>query len=102
MTNVKVYRLARVEVLEAARRYDAVSPELGDGLVEEFQRVLRQLSDFPLSVPILRQRIRKRPLFRFPYNVFYRVRNTEVQILAFVHQKRGPSYLTERLSPSPE
>lgn len=98
MTKVRVYRLARLEVVEATRHYDSISTELGDGLVEEFQRALRQLSEFPLSVPILRGDIRKRPLFRFPYNIFYRVRAKEVQILALVHQRRGPKHVTKRLS----
>jgi len=95
--NVRVYRLARLEVAEATGRYDEVSPELGDALVEEFGAALQQLSEFPLSTPVARGEIRKRPLFRFPYSIFYRVKVDEVHVIAFVHQHRGPTHLIDRL-----
>jgi plasmid stabilization system protein ParE len=95
--NVWVYRLARLEVAEAAGRYDEVSPDLGDALVEEFGTALRQLSEFPLSTPVVMGEIRKRPLFRFPYSIFYRVKMDEVHVIAFVHQHRGPIHLADRL-----
>ncbi len=74
MKNVRVFPLARKEVLKAAKHCDQFSESLGDGLVEEFRYALDQLSHFPLSMPIFKRPIRKRPLFRFPYNIFYRVK----------------------------
>lgn len=100
MKNVEVLRLARIEVLEATEYFDQFSDELGDALVDEFQHVLEQISQYPLSVPVVQEPIRKRPMFRFPYNVFYRISGNEIQVLAFVHQKRGPVHLSERLGTS--
>jgi len=84
--------------MKAVKHYDQFSTHLGDGLEEEFRYALDQLSRFPLSMPIVKGNLRKRPLFRFPYTIFYRVMGRNVEILAFVHQRRGPEYLTERLA----
>jgi toxin ParE1/3/4 len=97
LRKVRIYRLARLEIAEATGRYDEVSPVLGDALVDELHTALQQLAEFPLSTPLIRGEIQKRPLFRFPYSIFYREKGGEVQVIAFVHQHRGPEHLAERL-----
>ena len=98
MTRVRIDPLARLEVLDAVDYYSQFSEELAFALADEFEHALDQLSQFPLSMPVVRANIRKRPLFRFHYTVFYRATESEVYVIAFVHQRRGPTHLTARLS----
>ena len=97
MRNVQVDPLARDELADAAGYYDSKGDDLGDALMLEVERAFRQLSTAPLSCPVVEGEIRRRPLFRFPYSVYYRAVGRWVQVVAFVHQRRGPKYLAGRL-----
>jgi plasmid stabilization system protein ParE len=95
--NVRFDPLAKRELADTAAYYDSKQENLGDALLLEVGKALRQLSSAPLSCPILKKDIRRRPLFRFPYSIFYRAKRGEVEILAIVHQRRGPKYIAERI-----
>ena len=97
MKNVRFDPLAKRELADAADYYDTKGPGLGDALVLEVRKALKQLSLVPLSCPILKGQIRRRPLFRFPYSILYRVEGAFVQIVAIIHQRRGPRYIAARL-----
>ncbi|MDD9945797.1 MAG: hypothetical protein OXU20_32435 [Myxococcales bacterium] len=44
-----------------------------------------------------RSEIRRAKLERFPYYLFFTVRDEEIVILAVAHKRRRPGYLSERL-----
>ncbi len=95
--SVRVDPLAGRELADAADYYDEQSQGLGDVFLLEVARALRQLSEVPLSCPIVQDQLRRRPLFRFPYSVLYRVAADQVQVVAVIHQRRGPKYIAKRL-----
>jgi plasmid stabilization system protein ParE len=97
LKNVFIDPLAERELADAADYYDTLSNGLGDALLIETGRAFRQLSKAPLSCPIVRGAIRRRPLFKFPYFILYRVTEGSLQIIAIVHQRRGPRYIAARL-----
>ncbi len=77
---------------EAADFYDIRSPGLGIAFIDEVQRVLRNISEFPESAPLIRDRVRKKWVARFPYSLIYSVRPDTIRVLAVAHHKRRPFY----------
>jgi len=95
--HVRFTPLARRELADATDYYDSKGENLGDALLLEVGKALQHLSVAPLSCPVLRGEIRRRPLFRFPYSILYRVAGRSIQIVALIHQRRGPKYIGARL-----
>lgn len=84
---------AELELVEGAAYYARqVNVALADAFISEFDRSARLLGDFPKLGSIWRGRIRRLPLRRFPYNIVYYQRESEVRILAIAHQRRKPGF----------
>jgi plasmid stabilization system protein ParE len=76
------------ELNEAADFYDLVSSELGNLFIDEIQRTIERITEFPEAASLLRGRVRRKSVAKFPYSVIYSVRPNEIRILAIAHQKR--------------
>ena len=87
-----IHEAAEAEINEAADFYDLVDPGLGVVFVDEVQRAIESISEFPDAAPLVRGRVRKNPLVKFPYSLVYSVRPDEIRLLAVAHQKRRPFY----------
>lgn len=83
---------ARRELVEAADYYEGERPGLGSAFLDAVDEALEQLARHPESAPLVRGRIRRKPLRRFPYSLLYSIRRDEVRILAVMNQKRRPFY----------
>jgi plasmid stabilization system protein ParE len=51
---------------------------------------LGKISEFPEAAPLIRDRVRKRHIARFPYALIYSVRPDEIRVLAVAHHSRRP------------
>ena len=91
-----IHEAAEAEINEAADFYDLESPGLGRVFIDEIQRAVESISQFPESTLLIRGRVRKRVILKFPYSLIYSVRPDEIRILAVAHQKRRPFYWRER------
>jgi toxin ParE1/3/4 len=78
-------RAAR-EVGEAYAWYESQS----EGLGSEFELQLKRLEQVPLLYTEVLPGVRRTLLPRFPYGVFFAVRNDLVHILAVIHTARNP------------
>ncbi len=87
-----IHEAADAEINEAADFYNLESPGLGSVFIDEIHRAIESISQFPEAAPLVRGRVRKRPLIKFPYSLVYSVRPDEIRILAVAHQKRRPFY----------
>jgi hypothetical protein len=74
--NLKVWfhEAAEDELNEAADFYDLASSELGSLLIDEIQRTIGRVTEFPEAAPLVRGRVRRKPIAKFPYSVIYSVR----------------------------
>ena len=88
---------AEAEITEAARYYELREPGLGSDLLGEVERALDQILKHPEASRKIGRRVRRKPLWRFPYNLVYAVYPEQVRIVAFAHQKRRPFYWARRL-----
>ena len=89
---ISIHEAAEIEIDEAADFYDIRSPGLGSVFIDEIERAVRSIAEFPEAAPLVRGRVRKRPIAKFPYSLVYSVRPDEIRILAVAHQKRRPFY----------
>ena len=89
---LSIHEAAEAEINEAADFYDIESPGLGSVFIDEIQRAIGSISEFPEAAPLVRGRVRKRLVAKFPYALVYSVRPDEIRILAVAHQKRRPFY----------
>lgn len=67
-----------------------------DPLPTEVVRCTDEIVRYPEAGPVIRGSIRRRLIRRFPYALLYRVRATEVRILAVMNLKRRPAYWVDR------
>jgi toxin ParE1/3/4 len=91
-----IHEAAEAEINEAADFYDLRSPGLGSDFVDEIERAIRNISEFPESSPLVRGHARRRPIAKFPYSLIYSVRPNTIRILAVAHHKRRPFYWHSR------
>ena len=82
---------ARADVVSAADHYRETSEALADELVEELDRLLARLSEFPRSARVVQgyASVRRALLRRFPFAVFYTVERGVLVVLRVVHTSRS-------------
>ena len=86
------------EFSEAVRWYEARRPGLGGEFVDAVAAILSRIeSNSEIGTSLSADGQTRRALVaRFPYQVVYRLRPTEMVIVAFAHLKRRPGYWTTR------
>ena len=88
---------AELEVLEAASRYEAEVPGLGERFGDEIERAIGLLLETPeIGAPVVGE-IRHFVLSRFPFSIIYAVVPDMLYILAIAHHSRRPEYWSTRL-----
>jgi toxin ParE1/3/4 len=93
---VSFHDLGKLELNEAAAYYEHESVGLGQAFITEVQRCTEEITRFPEAGLVVRGAIRRRLIRRFPYALLYRVKTTEVRILAVMNLKRRPAYWVGR------
>jgi plasmid stabilization system protein ParE len=89
---ISIHEAAENELNDAADFYDLESPGLGKTFINEIHKAIDLIARFPEASPLIRGRIRRKVLIKFPYAIIYSLRATEIRILAVAHQKRRPVY----------
>jgi toxin ParE1/3/4 len=95
--SISIHEAAENELNDAADFYDLESPGLGETFINEIHRAIDLIARFPEASPLIRGRIKRKVLIKFPYTIIYSVRAKEIRILAVAHQKRRPVYWRGRL-----
>lgn len=67
-----------------------------DSFRAEAEHAIEAIAESPTRWPKLTQSERRYVFPRFPFTVVYRVKQDFVEVIAIAHQKRKPSYWTER------
>ena len=82
---------------EAADFYDLEQPGLGTEFLDEIERMMRQVIDYPESSPVALGYVRKRVIPRFPYSIIYSSRDGGIYVSAVAHNSRRPFYWRDRI-----
>lgn len=78
------------EIGEAFNWYEEQSKGLGSEFELAFEPQLKRLEQVPLLYAEIVPGVRRTLLPRFPYGVFYTVKNDLVHVLAAIHNARNP------------
>jgi plasmid stabilization system protein ParE len=89
---VSFHPLAEQELNEAASYYDAASPGLGAAFLDEVERAIKQILEYPEATPLVNRVVHRKLVRRFPYSVMYSVQTDTIRILAIANQKWRPFY----------
>lgn len=89
--NLVLRRRAVRELQRVHDRYEAQREGLGEAFLAEVERVLAVLEQHPLRFPILHSTVRRALTRRFPYSIFFRIRDEQVVVLTVLHHARDPA-----------
>lgn len=87
---VTFHPAAKVEFVEAAARYEGLSPTLGLAFIAEIERCVVSAASQPLIYASVRANTRRVTARRFPYSVYFQPEHHRIVILAVFHGRRHP------------
>ena len=93
---VEVHPAALAELESALAWYMERSEAAALKFAAELDRAIDLVSQSPTRWPTGEHATRKFVLRRFPFAVFYREKETVIQVLAVAHGRRRPGYWKER------
>lgn len=88
-----VFHPDAVEEARAARQWYLERSQLAaDSFLTELDRGIEAVSEAPERWPIFVHGTRRYLLQRFPFQLIYRVKNDQIEIVAVAHGRRRPGY----------
>ena len=87
---LRARRRAELDLAEAYAWYEARSEGLGEAFLRAASACFARISSSPESFPEVENRVRRARLRRFPYGVYYVVRDDAIDVLAVYHSRRRP------------
>jgi plasmid stabilization system protein ParE len=89
-------RIARLEYEEAALWYESQAAGLGVRFIEEIERAIGNVCEEPDRFPLMLGDVRAARVRRFPYSLFFRIRDEQAVVLAVFHARRDPNVWRQR------
>lgn len=87
---------AEAEVIEAALFYSRKAADLGADFLDQIDQAVEDVLRDPTRFEVIEDDIRRCPVKRFPYSLYFRVRDKTVRILVVKHHSRHPDYWKPR------
>lgn len=88
------------DVLEEVKRsyqwYQSKAEGLGDDFVSELEGSYQAILEFPEVWPLFQSGFKRYLLSKFPYSIIYRQKDSEIYIVAIMHNRRKPGYWLNR------
>src|SRR5262249_15118334 len=81
---------------EAAQWYEKRAKGLGKDLVARVCEVLNRIRATPKLFPEAAEGLRRAPVKRFPYSIFYRDRPDRIEVVCVFHNRRDPTVWQRR------
>jgi plasmid stabilization system protein ParE len=98
MTPYRFLSPAEDEMTEAALFYESRSGGLGSDFLDDVQRAIDRVSDYPDSGEPIDFGFRRTLLHRFPFSLIYAVERTGIVIVSVAHHGRAPGYWRSRVN----
>jgi plasmid stabilization system protein ParE len=93
---LEIAAIAAAELSDAYDWYESQVPGLGDHLLGEFEAACDRIAEHPLHYQLAIRGTRRVSLQRFPYGIFYRLKDDLIIVTAFFHARRDPKRLLGR------
>jgi len=82
---------AESDLREARRWYEKQRKGLGHDFLLCIEAGIESIQEKPLLCPIVHGAVRRKLVRRFPFGIFYVVRESTIIILAIMHCRRNPA-----------
>ncbi|MCR9142746.1 MAG: type II toxin-antitoxin system RelE/ParE family toxin [bacterium] len=89
--------LSQRQLTEITIWYNSRRAGLGPVFLASLDRIMERISKFPAQFPISYRDYRQALMDRFPYRIFYREEQQEIQILAVLHVSRDHDPFLKRI-----
>jgi len=93
---------AEADIDSASLWYEPTDPKLGFRFMSEADATIKRIRQYPYAFPLIRGKVRRALLKRFPYSVYYSVLSDGVSIIAVLHQRRSETVWINRGNDSPD
>ena len=80
------------EIREIKEYYDECSNGLGEEFLDEFEHHILEVASSPFQWMIATKDIRRSLMKRFPYVIYFRVKQDILRVIVVKHQRRHPKY----------
>lgn len=87
---------AESDLIDAAKYYEEKLEGLGTEFVSSVETTLQSISHQPESYPIVYRNIRRALIRKFPFGIFYIIKESRIVVLAVFHFSRDPKNWKER------
>jgi toxin ParE1/3/4 len=87
---------AEREVIDAAQWYERHEAGVGADYLDAVDAAVQLISDNPVNQPAVEDEVRRCPVRRFPYSIYFRISVDSIRILAVAHASRDPLYWRDR------
>ena len=94
--HIEIHPDAADELESAKLWYENQSSGLGDEFLDEIDRAIAKIEQWPEAWTPYWQDVRRFLVHRFPYVIYYRHMSGAIQIIAVAHQRRKPGYWKNR------
>ena len=99
MRRLRVRKAARAEVAAAFAWYLERSPAAAQRFLEAVDEAMQLIEEAPARHPIIRGRLRRLLLRRFPYGIYYKVFPSTISVVGVIHGHRHPDTWLGRAAP---
>jgi plasmid stabilization system protein ParE len=89
-------REAEIDIAETFDWYEARSEGLGGDFLRAVDAVLANIQRNPFAYQVIGRAVRHANLRRFPYSVFFTVRESDIVVIGCLHQSRDPAIWQKR------
>jgi len=90
--NIEISEYVHSEIDDAREFYNLQKNGLGDDFKYDVFMAITNIAIFPTLYPNINTNVKRCLLHRFPYSIFYAIREQSVVILSVAHQHRKPRY----------
>jgi plasmid stabilization system protein ParE len=94
---IVILKAAQYELDDAFDYYKTQKLGLGYDFIEEFEKCIHRIEQFPEAWQPFTSNTRRCQFNRFPYATIYYLNNSEILIMAIAHLHREPTYWQNRL-----
>lgn len=94
---LRLLRLATAEFAEASDWYEGRKRGRGMAFTIAVDRVLIQISSDPERYPVTDDEVREASVPGYPYVIYYRILEIEIEVLAVFHTSRDPEVWRRRI-----
>ncbi len=99
MRRLRVRKAARAEITAAFEWYLEHSPRAAARFLEAVDDAMRRIEEAPEQQPVIRGRLRRVLLRRFPYGIYYKVYPATISVVGVIHGHRHPDTWLKRAAP---